>query len=281
VRFVSEGELGAVEAQRDNQWVRAAMTVRERGEATEQAPKAANYSLRVAWIRGHTQATRAVRRCQGLSPLQTSMLLDRLCVDCLPSLPTRGLSHSFPPHIFIIIRRQIKPPSASHSQIPRSLLPSCTVAHCHYHHHSALSCNTTPTMPTATAAYRPPPPAPSAYYAMQLNPNGSSQQVASPSTFLCRVPSKRSMQQFPDPVAQPSPYSSNVSTRSSSAASIAALPSLSNSLNHLANITSMEQMSFAGTRTAAEGEEMVSISSPFRPIHTVTCPALPFVVSRN
>lgn len=113
-------------------------------------------------------------------------------------------------------------------------------------------------MPAATAAYRPPPPAPSAYFAMQLNPNASSQQVATPSTFLCRVPSKHSMQQFPDPVPQPSPYSSNVSTRSSSVASIAALPSLSSSLNNLANITSMEQISLTGTRTAAEGEEMVS-----------------------
>jgi hypothetical protein len=118
-------------------------------------------------------------------------------------------------------------------------------------------------MPTA---YRPPPPAPSAYYAMQLNPNPSSQQVATPNTFLCRVPSKHSMQQFPDPVAQPSGYSSNVSTRSSSAASIAALPSLSGSLNNLANITSMEQISLTGTRTAAEGEEMVSSFSLFHPL---------------
>lgn len=121
-------------------------------------------------------------------------------------------------------------------------------------------------MPAATAAYRPPPPAPSAYFAMQLNPNASSQQVATPSTFLCRVPSKHSMQQFPDPVPQPSPYSSNVSTRSSSAASIAALPSLSNGLNDLANITSMEQISLTGTRTAAEGEEMVSSFSLFQPL---------------
>lgn len=112
-------------------------------------------------------------------------------------------------------------------------------------------------MPAATAAYRPPPPAPSAYFAMQFNPNASSQQVAAPSTFLCRVPSKTSMQQFPDHAAPQ--YSSNASTRSSSAVSIAALPSLSNGLNELANITSMEKISLAGTRTAAEGEEMVSL----------------------
>lgn len=98
---------------------------------------------------------------------------------------------------------------------------------------------------------------------MQFNLNASSQQVASPSTFLCRVPSKRSMQQFPDPGAQPSAYSSNVSTRSSSAASIAALPSLSSGLNELANITSMEKISLAGTRTAGEGEEMVGLFRSF------------------
>ena len=92
---------------------------------------------------------------------------------------------------------------------------------------------------------------------MQFNPNASSQQVAAPSTFLCRVPSKTSMQQFPDHAAPQ--YSSNASTRSSSAVSIAALPSLSNGLNELANITSMEKISLAGTRTAAEGEEMVSL----------------------
>ena len=41
----------------------------------------------------------------------------------------------------------------------------------------------------------------------------------------------------------------------------------------------MEQISFAGTRTAAEGEEMVSLLPLFHP--HVTCRALPFVVSRN
>jgi hypothetical protein len=115
---------------------------------------------------------------------------------------------------------------------------------------------------------------------MQLNPNASSQHVAAPSTFLCRVPSKHSMQQFPDPVAQASPFSSNASTRSSSAVSIAALPSLSNGLSDLANITSMEKISLAGTRTAVEGEEMVGVISLFPRVQSppshVPCRAIPF-----
>lgn len=55
-----------MEAQRDDQWVQAARTVRERGEAREQART--ETTARVVCTTGD-------KGCQGLSPLQTSSLL--------------------------------------------------------------------------------------------------------------------------------------------------------------------------------------------------------------
>lgn len=100
----------------------------------------------------------------------------------------------------------------------------------------------------------------SAYYAIQYSNND---QIATPSTFLQRIPSKTSMSYFPDNQIR---YGSNAPTRNNSTASIAALPSLSNSLNRLSDATSMEQLAIQSTR-GFEGEETVrnslSASIPF------------------
>lgn len=118
-------------------------------------------------------------------------------------------------------------------------------------------------MPAAAAGYRPPPPAMSAYYNMQYS---STNEIATPSTFLPRIPSRTSITHYTNSQI---PYHSGAPTRASSNASIAALPSLSNSLCDLANATSMEQVALQTTRTV-EGEDLVSLSplsSNFLPAH--------------
>ncbi|CAG7848968.1 SubName: Full=Uncharacterized protein {ECO:0000313/EMBL:CCA67420.1} [Serendipita indica DSM 11827] len=139
--------------------------------------------------------------------------------------------------------------------------------------------------------YRPPPPAPSAFFALQLAASSSSaaplQAIvdatipsntsvsstasmdemastttgAAPSTFLPRIPSKISINVTTQAIAQQvhaatSSGNNKAPSRTNSASSITALPSLSSSLNNLHAATSIDHLDVCGTRTA-EADELL------------------------
>ena len=77
---VREGDFGAVTAQRDNQWVRAA-SVRQLSRRSRHVEAISSFVNCARGVDQRThQATRAVRGCH----TSDSMLLDRLQLDCLP-----------------------------------------------------------------------------------------------------------------------------------------------------------------------------------------------------